>query len=150
MTNPAETPALLLENSLKSERIHSAYLISGAGEAPGNAALGFVRGMVCEADPAGLRPCEDCSACRRSRPSEEPIALAAVPDAKGPRFRQIGDHADLYWVERAHKNNQVRIDQIRELHTALSRRSHGGGRRAAVISDAQWLNPSAESALLRL
>ena len=150
MTNPAESSALLLENSLRSERIHSAYLISGAGEAPRTAALRFVRGMVCEADPAGLRPCEDCSACRRSQPAEDPIALAAGPDSKGPRFRQIGDHADLYWVERAHKNSQVRIDQIRELHTALSRRSHGGGRRAAVISDAQWLNPSAESALLRL
>lgn len=150
MAKPAQNPALLLENSLRSERIHSAYLISGAGEAPRAAALQFVRGLVCEADPAGPRPCEQCPACHRSQPSETPIPLAAGPDAKGPRFRQIGDHADLYWVERAHKNSQVRIDQIRKLQTALSRRSHGGGRRAAVISDAQWLHPSAESALLRL
>ena len=150
MAKPAESPALLLENSLRSERIHSAYLISGAGEAPRAAALRFARGMVCGADPAEPRPCEQCSACRRSQPAETPVDLVAGPGAKGPRFRQIGDHADLYWVERAHKNSQVRIDQIRELQTVLSLRSHGGGRRAAVISDAQWLHPSAESALLRL
>lgn len=149
MANPAENPALLLENSLRSERIHSAYLISGAGEAPLAAALSFARGLVCEADPAQPRPCESCAACRRSQPAEEPIPLAAG-DTKGPRFRQIGDHADLYWIERAPKNSQIRIDQVRELHTALSRRSHGGGRRAAIIAEAQWLNPSAESALLRL
>lgn len=149
MAKTAENPALLLENSLRSERIHSAYLISGAGDAPLAAALQFARGMVCEANPSESRPCEVCSACRRSQPAEEPIPLAAG-DRKGPRFRQIGDHADLYWIERAEKNTQVRIDQIRELHTALSRRSHGGGRRAAIIADAQWLNDSAESALLRL
>ena len=149
MANPAENPALLLENSLRSERIHSAYLISGAGEAPLAAALSFARGLVCEADPAQPRPCESCAACRRSQPAEEPIPLAEG-DTKGPRFRQIGDHADLYWIERAPKNSQIRIDQVRELHTALSRRSHGGGRRAAIIAEAQWLNPSAESALLRL
>ncbi|MEE3327255.1 MAG: hypothetical protein VX252_07975 [Myxococcota bacterium] len=150
MAKPAESPALLLENSLRSERIHSAYLISGAGDAPLAAALQFARGLVCEADPAEHRPCEACPACRRSQPAEDPIPLAAGKDSKGPRFRQIGDHADLYWVERAQKNTQVRIDQVRELHTALSRRSHGGGRRAAIITDAQWLNASAESALLRL
>ena len=90
MAKPAESPALLLENSLRSERIHSAYLISGAGDAPLSAALSFARGLVCESDPAEPRPCEACPACRRSQPAEEPIPLAAG-DTKGPRFRQIGE-----------------------------------------------------------
>jgi DNA polymerase III delta prime subunit len=44
----------------------------------------------------------------------------------------------------------VRIDQIRALQQALRLRSSAGGRRAAVVADAGWLNQEAQNALLRL
>jgi DNA polymerase III delta prime subunit len=136
----------LLERSLASGRVHSAYLISGPGEAPRRAALHFVRGLVCQA--ASDRPCEACDACRRSQPGEA-IEIDGT-GKRGPLYRHVGDHADLLWTERGPDDTRVRIGQIRALQHALRLRSGEGGRRAAVIADAEWLNQESQNALLRL
>jgi len=140
-------PADLLASSLASGRIHSAYLLSGPGTAPREAALRFVRGLVCEAE-GGARPCERCGACGRSLPRQE-IALDGT-GRKGPLLRHVGDHADLLWVERGSDDTRVRIAQVRALQERLRLRASEGGRRAAVIADAEWLNQEAQNALLRL
>jgi DNA polymerase III delta prime subunit len=135
----------LLQRSLESGRIHSGYLISGPGSAPRDAALEFVRGLVCEQPPG---PCEDCVGCRRSSPREE-IAIDGT-GKKGPLLRHVGDHADLFWIERGDADTRVRIGQVRALQNALRLQSSEGGRRAAVIADAEWMNQEAQNALLRL
>ena len=136
----------LLERSLESGRIHSAYLLSGPGEAPRRAALRFVRGIVCQA--GGARPCDACDGCRRSQPRDE-IEIDGT-GKRGPLYRHVGDHADLLWTERGPDDTRVRIGQIRALQHALRLRSGEGGRRAAVIADAEWLNQESQNALLRL
>jgi hypothetical protein len=139
-------PHALLERSLDSGRIHSAYLFSGPGSEPRDAALRFARGIACRG--AAPRPCERCDACRRSRPREE-IALDGA-GRQGPLYRHVGDHPDLYWIERGSGDTRVRIGQIRALQQALRLKSSQGGRRAAVVADAGWLNQEAQNALLRL
>jgi DNA polymerase III delta prime subunit len=62
----------------------------------------------------------------------------------------VGDHADLFWIERGDGNTRVTIDQIRALQGALHLQSNEGGRRAAVIADAEWMNHHAQNALLRI
>ena len=141
---PSEPPNLL-RRSLESGRIHSAYLLSGPGSTPRNAALDFVRALVCQQT---VGPCEACIDCRRSSP-REPIALDGT-GRKGPLLRHIGDHADLFWVERGEDDTRVRIGQIRALQNTLHLQSTEGGRRAAVIADAEWLNQEAQNALLRI
>ena len=69
---------------------------------------------------------------------------------KGPLLRHVGDHADLFWVERGESDTRVRIGQIRALQGALHLQSNEGGRRAAVIADAEWMNHEAQNALLRI
>jgi hypothetical protein len=69
---------------------------------------------------------------------------------KGPLYRHIGDHADLYWLERGADDTRVRIGQVRALQGALRLQGQEGGRRVAVIADAEWLNQEAQNALLRL
>jgi hypothetical protein len=140
-------PEALLHHSLESGRVHSAYLLSGPAEATRPAALRFVRGLACAAT-AGARPCEECLACRRSG-AESEIAIDGTGKS-GPLLRHVGDHADLFWVERGAGDTRVRIGQIRALQQALRLRSHEGGFRAAVIADAEWLNQEAQNALLRL
>ncbi|MFP6641770.1 MAG: hypothetical protein VCC04_16105 [Myxococcota bacterium] len=149
MAKLAESPRVLLEKSLENGRIHSAYLISGAGPAPVEAAVDFARGLVCGAGPDVPHPCHDCPSCQRSTPSETPIPLDAE-GKRGPPFRHIGDHGDLYWIERAEQKTRISVYQVRELHKALQLRPQEGGRRVVVIADANWLSDSAESALLRL
>ncbi len=127
--------------------MHSAYLLSGPGEAPRRAALRFVRSLVCEA-AAGERPCEACAGCRRSTVRED-IALDGT-GKKGPLYRHVGDHPDLVWVERGADDTRVRIGQVRAIQERMRLRPTKGGRRAAVIADAEWLNQEAQNALLRL
>lgn len=139
----------LLRRALATGRVHSAYLLSGPGEAPRAAALRFVRGLVCEAKDGTERPCEACSACRRSTP-REPVAIDGA-GRKGPLYRHVGDHPDLVWVERGADDTRVRIGQVRAVQERLRLRAVGeGGHRAAVIADAEWLNQEAQNALLRL
>ncbi|MCL4684175.1 hypothetical protein KJ059_05425 [Myxococcota bacterium] len=147
MTGSLPEADTLLRRALASGRVHSAYLLSGPGETPRRAALGFVRGLVCEA-AAGERPCETCAACRRSTVHED-IALDGT-GKKGPLYRHVGDHPDLVWVERGADDTRVRIGQVRAIQERMRLRSAEGGRRAAVIADAEWLNQEAQNALLRL
>jgi DNA polymerase-3 subunit delta' len=67
----------------------------------------------------------------------------------GPLYRHVGDHPDLFWVERGRDDTRVRIGQIRAVQQALHLRAVEGGRRAVVIADAEWLNLEAQNALLR-
>ena len=143
----AELPRGLRE-SLISGRIHHAYLLSGPGRGPRDAALTFARALVCEGDPAAA-PCGACSACRRSDPGDEPIALDGT-GKKGPLLRHVGDHADLLWVERGEDDTRVRIGQVRALQAAFRLRGPEQGHRVGVLADAEWLNQEAQNALLRL
>ncbi len=136
----------LLQSSLASGRIHSAYLFSGPGSEPREAALAFARALVCSGDAP--RPCEACAGCRRSLPGEE-IEIDGT-GRSGPLFRHVGDHPDLLWVERGPSDTRVRIGQVRAIQNALRLAPNEGGRRAAVIADAEWLNQESQNALLRL
>ncbi len=134
----------LLERALASDRLHSGYLLSGSRDATRAIALAFARASVCERGHV----CEECAGCRRSGPKEE-ITIDGT-GKRGPLFRQIGDHPDLFWVERGEDDTRVRIGQVRALQTALRLQSGEGGRRIAIIADAEWLNVESQNALLRL
>ncbi|MGI9592340.1 MAG: hypothetical protein ACR2P8_13290 [Myxococcota bacterium] len=147
MTSPSEDPRALLDRCLETGRLHSAYLLSGPGTEPREAALAFARGLVCTGPAPG--PCEACRECQRSATSEEEIPLDGT-GKQGPLLRHVGDHPDLLWVERGASDTRVRIGQIRALQQKLRLRGEGEGRRAGVIADAEWLNAEAQNALLRL
>jgi hypothetical protein len=140
---PSPLPALL-ERALASGRLHSAYLVSGRPEAAREVAHAFARANVC----ATATLCGACDGCRRSGATNE-IAIDGT-GKRGPLFRQIGDHPDLFWVERGADDTRVRIGQIRALQSALRLQGGEGGRRVAVVADAEWLNLEAQNALLRL
>ena len=140
-------PRHALARSVASGRVHSAYLVTGPGALPRELALGFVRALVCETGGEAA-PCESCRGCRRSAPGD-PLPLDGS-GRQGPLLRHVGDHPDLLWVERGEGDTRVRIGQIRAVQAALRLRSSEGGRRAAVIADADWLNQEAQNALLRL
>jgi DNA polymerase-3 subunit delta' len=146
MTAASGQAAELLARSLESGRVHSAYLFSGPGPEPREAALAFARALVCTG--AGEKPCGSCAGCRRSRPRDE-IEIDGT-GRRGPLLRHIGDHPDLLWVERGAEDTRVRIGQVRELQRALRLRAGESERRAAVVADAEWLNLEAQNALLRL
>jgi DNA polymerase-3 subunit delta' len=136
-----------LTAALRAGRVHGAYLFAGPGEPPRRAAHWFVRALACTGSPSGELPCEACDACRRSRSGE---AVPLDGDGKsGPLYRHVGEHPDLLWVERSDEKTRVTIRQVRALQDVFRLKASGGGRRAAVIADAEWLNQEAQNALLR-
>ena len=146
MAEPTRDPRQGLEGSVASGRVHSAYLFSGGGETPRQAALDFVRALACTT--AGGIACEACPACRKSAPGD-PIEIDGSGKT-GPLLRHVGDHPDLVWVERGPGDTRVRIGQIRALQRVFRLRGIEAGRRAAVVADAEWLNQEAQNALLRI
>jgi len=149
MSAAHDDPTALLGRSLASDRVHSAYLLSGAGEPPRRAAEVFARALACESPSGQGLACESCRGCRRSRPLDEIVSLSR-DGKRGPFFRHIGEHPDLFWVERGADDTRVSIGQVRALQAALRLGANEGGRRVAVIADAEWLNDAAKNALLRL
>jgi hypothetical protein len=147
MADPPEQAQVLLDRALASGRIHSSYLLAGPSEVVHAQALRFARGLVCRGD-AG-RPCEDCGECRRSGGTGDPVELDGSGKS-GPLFRHIGDHPDLYWIDKGGSGTRVRIGQIRAVQRALRLGSNEGGYRVAVIADAEWLNQEAQNSLLKL
>jgi len=75
----SQKPGGLLQRALESGRIHSAFLLAGAGDVPREAALQFVRGVVCRGE--GKRPCESCRDCLLSGATHEGAEI--VIDGKG-------------------------------------------------------------------
>jgi hypothetical protein len=148
------SPAKILYRSIENNRVHSAYLLTGSGDLPRNTALEFARALVCDRSDGSV--CEACTACRRSQSKAAgPDATTAeiVLDAKGkrgPTYRHIGDHPDLFWVERGPDDTRISILQARDLQNALRLGSNEGGRCVAVIAGAEWLTVNAQNALLRL
>lgn len=147
MSDPSAQAQQLLDRALESGRIHSSYLFVGPEDIVRNAALGFARGLVCKGDAP--KPCETCKECIRSSQSAEPIELDGS-GKKAPRYRHIGDHPDLYWVDKGLDGTRVRIEQIRDTQKALRRGSYEGGYRVAIIADAEWLSHHAQNSLLKL
>lgn len=142
-------PTEILRRSISNDRVHSSYLFTGEGELPGRTAHSFARALVCRS--ARGEACEQCDACHRSLEDEDFEAIVLDGKGKrGPTFRHIGDHPDLLWVERGPDDTRITIGQIRDIQAALRLGSNEGGRRVAVIQGAEWLNPQAQNALLRL
>lgn len=151
-------PAAILARAIPHDRVHSGYLLTGAPDRARGAALAFVRALVCEGGTG--RACEDCPSCRQSGSGggeadggsgDAPIPVALDGDGKrGPTYGHVGDHASLYWVARGREDTRIKIGQIRDLQTALRLRGFDRGRRAAVIDGAEWMNASAQNALLRI
>ena len=142
-------PKDLLRGALARDRVHTGYLLSGAGDAPRATAEWFARALACGLGDPADRPCESCPACRKSRPLEE-HEIVEISGKREPFFRHIGEHPDLFWLSLATDSTRVRISQVRALQLALHFAANEGGRRVAVIDDAEWLNPQAQNALLRL
>ena len=146
-------PAQILARAIENDRVHSGYLLTGAGPETSSTALAFVRALVCE-QGSGIA-CEACGSCRKSNRESAAAGAATtiVIDGKGkrgPTYRHVSDHPDLLWVERGRDDTRITVGQIRDLQSALRLRGFEAGRRAAVIDGAEWLNVNAQNALLRI
>lgn len=113
-----------LMRSAQAGRIVHALLFSGPkGTGKKSMAEIFARAVLCE---DGKAPCDLCAACKKCL---------------------NGNHPDVHYV--APEKNTIKVDQIRELTEALSLASYEGGKKIAIIENADSMNESAQNALLK-
>lgn len=134
----------------RQERFAHAWLIHGLpGIGKKQFALAAAASLLCESPRQGLS-CGACAACqwikagshpdlRRIRP--ESIALQ---EGQGPE-----DDAETAAAKKT-PSKEIRVEQLRALHTWFNTATHRGGWRVAVIYPAQALNLISANALLKV
>jgi DNA polymerase-3 subunit delta' len=111
-------------------RLAHAYLFTGPpGIGKRLFATELAKSLLCESPPAGhFDSCDRCAACR-------------LVDA--------GTHPDVFVVTRAEEKHDVIIDDVRGLSDNLAMKPARGGRKIAILDDADDLNEHAASCFLK-
>lgn len=86
----------------------------------------------------------------------KPESLYTKPES--PVFRRVasGGHADLITVEREYDDkrkrlkNDLSVDAVRRIHPFLSQTAAEGGWRVVIVDGAEYMNHSAQNALLKI
>ncbi|HLF79980.1 MAG TPA: DNA polymerase III subunit delta' [Dehalococcoidia bacterium] len=126
-----------LDRALASESPAHAWLFSGPeGVGKRATALEFAAALNCE---SVNRPCGECRPCRDTLAGRHPDVEIVEPGGlcDEPDHR---DHAD---------SRDLRICQIRRLERVISLSPYAGGRRVAIVDDADTLRVEAANAFLK-
>ena len=135
-----ERAVATLLRALAGQRLHHAYLFAGPdGVGKSLAARGLAEALLCHTPAPDQDACGHCHACVRTR-------QLAHPDLQVLRRREkesssaSGDAA---------LEQQIKIEQVRELQQTLSYKSFEGKRRVVLILEADRMNPATSNALLK-
>ena len=124
-----------LLRALGSGRLHHAYLFAGPdGVGKTLTARAMAAALLCHAPTPDA--CGRCSACHR-------VAESAHPDLHILKRREKESGAD------GALEQQIKIEQVRELQQALSYKAFEGKRRSVLILDAERMNAATSNALLK-
>ncbi|NLM96059.1 MAG: DNA polymerase III subunit delta' [Halanaerobiaceae bacterium] len=116
----------ILQDELKSGRIHHAYLFTGKrGIGKKTTAVEFAKALFCKDE--GIDSCEKCLSCRKI---------------------EHKNHPDLI-ITGIEEGDSIKIDQIRELQRELSYKPFDGRWKVHIIEDADSLTPEAANSLLK-
>lgn len=120
-----ESACSSLSRNLETGRLPSGYLFSGPnGTGKTLTATIFAKALLCES--TGKTPCDDCRSCR---------------------MYEAGSHPDFFRIEP--DGAFIKVEQIREMISALSLKSYLGGRKTALIDNAEKMHTSAANAFLK-
>jgi len=119
----------LLKKSVELEKIPHALLFYGKSSiGKKTLALELIKLLNCQAKDFKQRPCQTCRSCRDIEKKVHPDLLIVEPE----------------------ENKEIKISQIRELHSHLSLRAYCAPFKAVIIDQAHCLNQEAQSAFLKL
>jgi len=114
-----------LSRNMETGRLPSGYLFSGAsGTGKTLTAAIFAKALLCQS--TGHTPCGSCRSCR---------------------MYEAGSHPDFFRIEP--DGAFIKVEQMREMISALSLKSYLGGRKAALIDNSEKMHPSAANAFLK-
>ncbi len=146
----------LLENSLRKERIASAYLFYGTeGVGKTISAINFAKAMNCKLSLADscFRDTVDkkCSSCKKIDSFSHPDVIIFFPVPKEIRDKKRRN--ELLHKGKLHiykKTDIISIDDIRDIENTLLLRPFEAKRRIVIIIDAETINNVAQNAFLKI
>lgn len=100
--------------------------------------------LLCQRASGAEPACGECTSCRLRIAGSHPDALQLVPDAS---LEAPDDGSDTKGTK---ASQQIRIEQVREIQSALELTAHFGGARTVVVEPAEAMNPFTANALLKL
>lgn len=137
----------------KRERFAHAWLIHGMGGiGKQHFALAAAASLLCERPIDGLA-CKACQACQWVASGNHPDIRRIRPEALAVQEGGSQTHVDGAVAGAGAKkapSREIRIEQLRELHTWFNTATHRGGWRVAVLYPAQALNVVSANALLKV
>ncbi len=119
-----------LQTLRNAQRLPHALLFKGAtGLGKSHLAQVFAQSLLCTQPDSESRPCGRCRNCL--------LYLA-------------GNHPDYYQIFPEEGGDKpIKVDQMRELNSVMTLKSHGGGYKIAIISPAEQMNVAAANSLLK-
>jgi DNA polymerase-3 subunit delta' len=121
--------ASLKRSAARGRLPHALLFVGPEGVGKRTFALTFAQALLCErADESALDPCEACPSCRQVK---------------------SGNHPDLLQVARPPDKHDLPIALIRDLCLDLGLKPMKGGRKVAIVDDADAMNDEAANAFLK-
>lgn len=118
-----------LKRDLGGRLVPHAYLFTGPhGVGKATVAELVCRAMLCMKESPAEKPCGECIACKKVLNS---------------------NHPDFHVVRLEKDKKQIRIDQIRQIQAELALKPYEAEWKTVLIDDADFLNESAQNALLK-
>lgn len=160
-----ETPVRALRRAIARGTLAHAILLHGeSGLGLERAALALARAALCERNDGD--PCEECGGCRKSGRLDHADLRVVLPLPATPAGREDDDPAEhhgkalLEAMDVFRENpwrapevsgaRQILVGQARHLKKWAQLKSYEGGRRVAVVWQADRMGVQAQNALLKL
>ncbi len=113
--------------AVRSSKLSHALIFEGADEATRlSAAKEVATALVCK---GGDKPCKSCNAC-----------LKAMKDS----------HPDIHILTKEKDSTMIKVDSVREIKAQALIFPNEGTKSVFIISEAQYMNPQAQNALLKI
>jgi len=148
-----ERPKKILKRALASRHLHHAYFFTGP-EGSGKEALAieFAKALYCSSQ--GVKPCDQCSLCRRVGQFNHPDFLFLVPMPKNTAVEEEREILDSvaeqpYSRKKPWPNPTISIERIRELRR-ISMLKPLELYRVIVIAEADKMTDEAANSLLKI
>lgn len=136
------------------ERFAHAWLIHGLpGIGKRQFALAAANSLLCETPIDGLA-CGHCAACQWLKSGNHPDLRRIRPEAmaleEGAAYGGSDDETGPVAAAKKTPSKEIKVDQLRALHTWFNTATHRGGWRVAVLYPARAMNLITANALLKV
>ncbi len=148
-----ERPKSILQRALASRHLHHAYFFTGPDGAGKEAlAIEFAKALYCSGE--GVKPCDQCSLCRRVGQFNHPDFLFLMPIPKNAAVEEEREILDSlveqpYLRKKPWPNPTISIERIRELRR-ISMLKPLERYRVIIIAEADKMTDEAANSLLKI